>query len=122
MANLLVLKCDCCGGNLKQSLYESRKYVCEYCGTQYKKDGLYDVIKVERFQNPVRTLKSRIEYSMEDVACMGAQASEFAVRSLSRNLADTLTDFMRIETEVDPVNRKCIMTAKVRVVEDNYLF
>lgn len=122
MDNLLALKCDCCGGNLKPTLYDPRKYSCEYCGTHYVKDGLCDVIKVETFHNPVRTLKSVIEYPVEDMQLMGEHASEFAMKSLTRNLADSLAEFMRVETEIDPANRKCVITARVRLVEDNYVF
>lgn len=51
------LKCECCGASLKINPYNPYfdDYFCDYCGSKYKANN-EGVIRIETYQNPVRTL------------------------------------------------------------------
>ena len=48
------LKCECCGAPLKINPYFD-DYFCDYCGSKYKANN-EGVIRIETYQNPVKTL------------------------------------------------------------------
>ena len=113
------MKCECCGAQLSID-YEG--YICEYCGSKYKanNDG---VIRIETYQNPVRTLIAKTYVSDDIAKCIGEEkAAEYSIKNLTRNLAESLTPMLTIEKEYDPQYMRHIITAKVRVVEPDYRF
>lgn len=119
-----ILKCKCCGGTLKRSVYNMNEYVCEYCNTRYKSDSPgMEPIRIETFQNPVVTLQAKTfvdsrcidEYGQENV-------SKMAINRLINNLAESLAEHVTIRTEYDPAMMHQIITARVRVVKNDYLF
>ena len=118
------MKCECCGAPLKINpisiYYEG--YICEYCGSKYKADN-EGVIRIETYQNPVRTLIIKTCVSDDVVKGIGEEkAAEYSINNLSRNLAESLTPMLTIEKEYDPQYMRHIITAKVRVVEPDYRF
>lgn len=116
------IKCTCCGAPLRKSEFVYNEYVCEYCGNKFKIDNNIP-IKIETFQNPVQTLYSKMEIEDEFLKDAGeATVAEIAMRNLTRNLADSLAPFMRIESTYDPARMTHTMTARIRLVEDNYKF
>ena len=95
---------------------------CEYCGTQYKRD--YDnVLRIETYQSFCRTYKSQINIPTETIRMIGEEnASEIAIRKLSRNLAEAIAPNMEMRTEYNPCDMEQIITARVRIVDPNYRF
>lgn len=113
------LKCECCGAQLS---IDYEEYICEYCGSKYKADN-EGVIRIETYQNPVRTLIAKTYMSDDVVKDIGEEkASEYSIKNLTRNLAESLAPMLTIEKEYDPQCMRHIITAKVRVVEPNYRF
>ena len=118
------MKCECCGAPLKINpisiYYEG--YICEYCGSKYKADN-EGVIRIETYQNPVRTLIVKACVSDDVVKDIGEEkAAEYSIKNLTRNLAESLAPMLTIEKEYDPQCMRHIITAKVRVVEPDYRF
>ena len=117
------MKCECCGAPLKNksSIYYER-YICEYCGSKYKADN-DGVIRIETYQNPVRTLIAKTCVTDDVVKDIGEEkAAEYSIKNLTRNLAESLAPMLTIEKEYDPQCMRHIITAKVRVVEPDYRF
>lgn len=117
------LKCISCGAPVKMSpMYYDDYYVCEYCGQRYKNEN-DRIIKVETYTNPVRTIECK-ECISQDVLefYRPDQISEIMMKSITRNLADSLAPFMRIEQEYDPACMKHTITARIRLIEDDYRF
>ena len=118
------LKCECCGASLKINPYNQYfdDYFCDYCGSKYKADN-EGVIRIETYQNPVRTLIAKTYVSDDVVKGIGEEkAAEYSIKNLSRNLAESLAPMLTIEKEYDPQYMRHIITAKVRVVEPDYRF
>ena len=115
------LKCECCGAPLKINPYFG-DYFCDYCGSKYKVDN-DRVIRIETYQNSVRTLIVKT-YVSDDVAKgIGEEkAAEYSIKNLTNNLAESLAPMLTIEKEYDPQCMRHIITAKVRVVEPDYRF
>ena len=118
------LKCECCGAPLKINpisiYYEG--YICDYCGSKYKADN-DGVIRIETYQNPVRTLIAKTCVTDDVVKDIGEEkAAEYSIKNLTRNLAESLAPMLTIEKEYDPQCMRHIITAKVRVVEPDYRF
>lgn len=121
------LKCECCGAPLRMSIYDEHTYICEYCNSKYEVKNentpLQSVIRIETYQNPVRTLMSRMEIPDEELRAIGEERiAEVAMRNLTRNLAESLAPMMRLESQHDSLHRCQVITAKVRVVEADYRF
>ena len=115
------LKCECCGAPLKINPYFD-DYFCEYCGSKYKADN-DGVIRIETYQNPVRTLIVKTCVSDDAVKDIGEEkAAEYSIKNLTRNLEESLASMLTIEKEYDPQCMRHIITAKVRVVEPDYRF
>ena len=118
------LKCEYCGAPLKinpLSIYYEG-YICDYCGSKYKADN-EGVIRIETYQNPVRTLIAKTYVSDDVVKGIGEEkAAEYSIKNLSSNLAESLAPMLTIEKEYDPQYMRHIITAKVRVVEPDYRF
>ena len=115
------MKCECCGAPLKINPYFNN-YICDYCGSKYKADN-EGVIRIETYQNPVRTLISKTYVSDDAVKGIGEEkAAEYSIKNLSRNLAESLAPMLTIEKEYDPQYMRHIITAKIRVVEPDYRF
>lgn len=113
------LKCECCGAQLSID-YEG--YICDYCGSKYKTDN-NGVIRIETYQNPVRTLITKTYVSDDVVKDIGEEkAAEYSIKNLTSNLAESLASMLTIEKEYDPQCMRHIITAKIRVVEPDYRF
>lgn len=109
--------CECCGASINR-----KRMICEYCGTSYKDDSIQRIM-VENYQNPCRVLASRIEIPIDQIKIIGSEkASDFAVKQLSRNLAEAIAPLMTLEAEYHPMTNAQIVTAKVRIVEPEYMF
>ena len=115
------LKCECCGASLKINPYFD-DYFCDYCGSKYKANN-EGVIRIETYQNPVRTLMAKMYMTDDAVKGIGEEkAAEYSIKNLSSNLAESLAPMLTIEKEYDPQYMRHIITAKVRVVEPDYRF
>ena len=115
------LKCECCGGSLKINPYFD-DYFCDYCGSKYKANN-EGVIRIETYQNPVRTLMAKMYMTDDTVKGIGEEkAADYSIKNLSSNLAESLAPMLTIEKEYDPQYMRHIITAKVRVVEPDYRF
>lgn len=104
--------CSCCGGKINRATM-----TCEYCGTRYKEE-YGNVFRVEIFQNPVRTLASRFVADDRYMLMNNPQEySEYAIRTLARQFAESIAPFMELEYEHDPCMQRTILNARIKVVE-----
>ena len=104
-------KCSCCGGNINRATM-----ICEYCGTRYKEE-YGNVIRVETFQNPVRTLASRAVIDDFAMRTDPQGYSEFAIKQLARQFAECIAPYMDLEYSVDNLTRTARLDAKIKIVE-----
>ena len=111
MRNDLKYKCSCCGGHINRSTM-----ICEYCGTRYE-DNNGDVIRIETFQNPVRTLASQIAVDKFLAIKSPQEYSEFAVKTLARQFADVIVPYMELQCLDDPISLKLLLSARLKVIE-----
>ena len=81
-------KCSCCGGNLNRATM-----TCEYCGTRYKEE-YGNVIRFETFQNPVRTLNSRIVLDEFAIKAQPKEYSEHVIKALAREFAECIAPYI----------------------------
>lgn len=104
-------KCSCCGGNINQATM-----TCEYCGTEYKKEH-ENVVRVETFQNPVRTLGCKRMLDRRVLMSDPEDYSKFAIQSLARQFAEVIAPYMYLESSLDYETGRIILDAKIKVVE-----
>lgn len=90
--------------------------ICEYCGTRYKEE-YGNVFRVETFQNPVRTLASRVVVDNFAMRTDPQGYSEFAIKQLARQFAECIAPYMDLEYSVDAPTRTARLDAKIKVVE-----
>ncbi len=90
--------CDCCGGTINPLTM-----TCEYCGTKYKRDDDWaKPIRIETYQNPVRTYTARVGIDAYDVRNNDPEIiSRIAVEELSRELSKVIAPNMVIESQRD---------------------
>ena len=104
-------KCSCCGGNINRATM-----ICEYCGTKYKKE-YGDIIRIETFTNPVRTLASQMALDNYALKLNPKEYSEYAIRELAVEFAECLVPFMDIHSSIDSNRGQMILDARIKVVE-----
>ena len=104
-------KCSCCGGNINRATM-----TCEYCGTQYKNE-YGNVLRVETFQNPVRTLGCKRMLDRQVLMNNPQEYSEYAIRSLAGQFAEAIAPYMYLESSLDYKTGQIILDAKIKVVE-----
>lgn len=123
MAKLQALVCTECGGHIDRDTM-----TCRYCGIQYKLDQDMMPIMVSRFEPHMETLKARIfipEYMVK--AEMGREGdmtklTEYAVKDLSRKLAEAIVPFMEVRNSYEPCEQIHEFSARVRVYRPDYRF
>lgn len=105
--------CECCGGAINP-----RTYQCEYCGTQYKRDYDDQIIRIETFRSPVRTFAAEVMIDPYSIQTFGAEeASEFAVKSLARELSECIAPYMRMEHEYDNEYNVHKIRGQIKIIE-----
>lgn len=123
MAKLEALVCTECGGHIDRDTM-----TCRYCGIQYKLDQDMIPIMVSRFDPHMETLKARIfipEYVFKAEMGSGAdmtKLTEYAVKDLSRKLAEAIVPFMEVRTNYEPREQMQEFSARVRVYRPDYRF
>ena len=104
-------KCSCCGGNINQATM-----TCEYCGTQYKEE-YNNVLRVETFQNPIRTLACKRLLDRKVLMTNPQEYSEFTIRSLAGQFAEVIAPYMYLESSLDFETGRIVMDAKIKIIE-----
>jgi len=112
-------RCPYCGGHV-----DPVSLKCSYCGTRYYKNNNSDnLIRIETYQNPIRTYGASIELNKHEYDIMGKEdASKMAIDMLSHKLADALAENMELDTEFDPSRMCQKISARVRIIEPKYMF
>ena len=90
--------------------------ICEYCGTRYKEE-YGNVLRVETFQNPVRTLASRVVVDDFAMRTSPQEYSEFAIKQLARQFAECIAPYMDIQHSFDSSTRISRLDARIKIVE-----
>lgn len=87
--------CQCCGGKINPI-----SLVCEYCGTQYKQEW-DNIIKIETFQNPVKTIATRIHVSPDELINFAKDENftKYLAQRLQRQIAEGISPFIKCEIE-----------------------
>lgn len=123
MAKLQALVCTECGGHI-----DRETMTCRYCGIQYKLDQDMMPIVVSRFDPHMETLKARIiipDYVVKSEMNRGAdmtKLTEYAVKELSRKLAEAIVPFMEVRTDYEPRNNNYEFSTRIRVYRPDYRF
>lgn len=123
MAKLQALVCTECGGHIDRDTM-----TCRYCGIQYKLDQDMMPIMVSRFDPHMETLKARIfipEYVVKAEMGRGGdmtKLTEYAVKDLSRKLAEAIVPFMEVRNSYEPCEQIHEFSARVRVYRPDYRF
>ena len=118
MTRMEQLTCKNCGAPLTPS------GKCEYCGTVYRIEhppSHVNIVEVQ--QSPVVTLGATVRLDAHTVKHIGEDAaSKMAVDHLSGKIADSLAEYLMLDTSYDPHNDAVIVHGKVRIVPPDYRF
>ncbi len=96
--------------------------ICEYCGSRFEREG-ENVIKIEAYQNPIRTVQSKMVVNNEIIAeTDGEMLGRYVTESLAHNLAKEVEKYMEVQVEADPVMGRAVAHARVRFVDPKYSF
>ena len=107
---LLKYQCECCGGTI-----DTKTLRCEFCGMTYKIEN-EKIFRIETYNAPVDTLKSRQLIPNRLFKDIGPEeASEIAIREISRSLAKIISPYMKIETRpcYEEDSHEIISTVKI---------
>lgn len=103
--------CEQCGGSINPVTMK-----CEYCGTQYKSHN-NQIIRVETFYNPVKTLNAGCRISKFDVECIGADnAAKHITNRLSAMFAQEIQDIIQLDALYDPERMEYNIHGMLKVV------
>lgn len=116
------LICPQCGGSINRTTY-----ICEYCGTQFKKEhDAFEPIQFEVLHPGTHVLALQTRIPEEMIYQMGAQeAGEFALKRLAEQFAVSLIPYMDVKTctdEQDFLRSSTTMRARIRVIDPAYKF
>lgn len=114
------LICECCGGRINE-----KSMVCEYCGTKYVFDSVQKCIQSENTQRFAHciVLKSIVSIAEEDKIGMGKdEIRKYVMQNISCNIAELIEPLLEIKSEYDYIENQEVVTAKIRVVDPEYLF
>lgn len=112
------LQCTNCGGAINPTTY-----VCEYCGTRYKRPNtpMMPTVMVETPKCHTIAVESRVDPHMVDV--MGEEeASKYVLENMADQIAHSLAPFISIEARSAPCMNVKIVRGKVRVVDPSFRF
>lgn len=120
MSELQPLICPQCGAAINR-----KTYVCEYCGTKFKKDEeMINPFAIEILQPGTRVIQSQCVMTEEVVRMMGSkEASEFVIKQMAKEMANQIAPFMDVEisrSDRNPFDTK--VRARLRVLEPTYRF
>jgi hypothetical protein len=109
------LICQCCGGKIDRKTMK-----CPYCDTQYEKkfEGTPVSFTVER--PGVHHIRAMARLDEEAVLRNPEIATKWAMDKLRNGIADGLLEYMRIDTEKDPLRFCRIIRADVRVLDPTF--
>ncbi len=109
-AELKPLVCKCCGGTINRQTMK-----CEYCGTEYERQGEDAVIRIETFRNPVRTFRACVSISDNDVTKSPDLMSEVALRQLKTKLSEAIASNMVVDVvhDINYMTQKVYGTIKI---------
>lgn len=103
--------CEQCGGSINPVTMK-----CEYCGTQYKSHN-NQIIRVETFRNPVKTLCAECRISKFDVANIGSDnAARHITNRLSAMFAQEIEDIIQLDAVYDPARMEYHIHGMLKVV------
>ena len=117
------LKCKNCGASLHGDKYE-HFVKCEYCGSEYEMHNEFGkVYYIETCRAKVECLGCQIRVDDEMLLHMPPdEVSNYAIKRLTRSLAEELAQYMKIETERDPMTMTQIIRGTIRVVKPDFRF
>lgn len=112
---LIKYQCECCGGSI-----DPKTLKCEYCGMAYRKENngvTEQLFRIEHVYNPVDTLVSRQTIPHEALINLGPEeAAEMAIHKLSRELAEVIAPYMKIEHSYNYERNMQEVTAEIKIV------
>ena len=115
MTELKALTCKNCGATINRATMK-----CEYCDTQYQRTYEGAEITFVSERAGVHSIRAMVAVDELMVGKNPEAATEFAVRKLRNSIADGLLEYMRCETEVDPIRFCRIIRGEVRVVDPSF--
>ena len=115
MFELKPLTCGQCGGAI-----DRRTMRCPYCGTDYQKEYKETVIRFEPVQACVHKIYAAAEIPDELTLHSPEAAQRFAMDKLRQGIAKGLLDYLKLETQYDPLRRCQIIRGQVKVVDPTF--
>lgn len=110
------LACEACGAPLTA---DGR---CEYCGARYRLER-GDTIRVIQVEHPkVQTIAMTAAITKELAARYPDEAGRIVLRDMTRQMAESLAAFMKIERSEDPCRDAIMIRGTIRVVEPDFMF
>ena len=110
------LICKRCGGTINRTTY-----ICEYCGTSYKRDDNY--LKIVNIRPGVRVLGASRKITDEMFSMHGTkELSEIIIKELAQEMSDALIPCMDIKLTDSPFDRSKILNARLRVLDRTCTF
>ena len=113
MSDLKGYRCPNCGQMLPIS--RSGIYTCEYCGSQYKAEDEYGVLKIERlpFKSIQLTLQKRI--ALEYLIDRPQEILAYSLEEMAKEMAEKLLPYMEYDIAQDPQYMDCRMRGRIRI-------
>lgn len=112
------LICPNCGGKI-----DRKTLTCTFCGIEFALDNEAKPIVVKMFNPRMETLQSRIIIPREALELGDLEeAQAYALKELSRQLADRIMPFMEVRTSYEPIYAQQTIHARVRLLRPDYRF
>ena len=113
-------ECKSCGAPLKSIGFG--KFICEYCGSLYEEEeGKIQILEICR--EPVQTITTEIAVPRDMRDYMAEEdISKYALKELTRQLAEGLSAYMRLKVTEDPFRSATIVRGDVRVIPPSHRF
>ena len=112
------LQCQNCGGTINP-----HTYVCEYCGTRYKKPDYPMMRTVIREHPKVHTICAQTQVDQYMVNAIGEEeTAKIVLGDIADEIAHQLAPFISVEAISDPILNVKIVRGKVRIVDSSFRF
>ena len=109
------LTCQCCGAPINR-----RTMRCDYCGTQYQREENNIVLNYVVEHPNTHKIMAKVVVPDEIIACHPESATEYSLRKMREQIADSLLSYMKISIEMDYMNRCQIIHGEIRVVDPTF--
>lgn len=109
------LTCVCCGAPINRATMR-----CEYCGTEYEIKDDNPIVRIETFQNPIKTYTAVQTFSEYDLSLGGEELVGFAIRRLAQSMMPSIIEAMEIQAERNSREQSVVLRGRLKTVIPKY--